>query len=476
MNLTPRLFKTYASRSIDNPRLRKTYRFATQHALEKRLHVMQEVPEWEALRDRAHAIKEEVIDRLDFYLEKLETNVTANGGKVFWARDGKEASDYILEVARRIRARTVVKSKSMTTEEIGLSHTLEENQLEPVETDLGEYIIQLAHEWPSHITAPALHKTREEVGELFAEKLGIPYTNVPEELCEVARKLLRSKFLDAELGISGVNFALADTGTVVIVENEGNARLSTTMPRVHIAVMGLEKVIPGFADLSVFLRLLARSSTGQKQTSYVSLISSPRRPGELDGPEEFHLVILDNGRTEILNDPKMRESLFCIRCGACLNTCPIYQRVGGHAYGSVYSGPIGAVITPLFQGVEVAKDLPYASSLCGSCTGICPVKIDIHHMLLWLRKQIVESQGTPWQERLAMKLYLAGMSDSMLYRMGSRTMRWALKLTGRLSQPIKVPGWTETRDFPPLAEKSFKTLWKELEKEEQPRMHANGRK
>jgi L-lactate dehydrogenase complex protein LldF len=464
MDLTPKLFKTYASRSLNNPRLRKTYRFATQHALEKRAHVIQEIPEWEALRDRAHRIKEEAIDRLDYYLEQLEYKVTANGGQVFWARDGKEASGYILQIARRIQAKTVVKSKSMTTEEIGLSHTLQENGLEPVETDLGEYIIQLAHEWPSHITAPALHKSREEIGELFAEKLGIPYTNVPEELCEVARKILRGKFLSAELGISGVNFALADTGTIVVVENEGNARLSTTVPRVHIAVMGLEKVIPSFADLPVFLRLLARSSTGQKQTSYVSLISSPRKPGEADGPEEFHLVILDNGRTEILKDPRMRESLFCIRCGACLNTCPIYQRVGGHSYGSVYSGPIGAVITPLFQGVEVAKDLPFASSLCGSCSNICPVKIDIHHMLMWLRKQIVDGQGTPWRERLAMMVYLAGMKDVRLYRLGSGLLRLVRKLAGRQSQPLTVPGWTETRDFPPLAEKPFKTLWKEIQR------------
>ena len=467
MKLTPRLFKSYASRNISNPRLRKTYRFATHHALEKRLQVVHEVPEWEALRDRAHTIKEQTIDQLDHYLEKLESNVVANGGQVFWARDGKEACEHILEIAERIHARTVVKSKSMTTEEIGLSHVLEENKLEPVETDLGEYIIQLAHEWPSHITAPALHKTRGEVGALFAEKLGIPYTDVPEELCEVARKILRGKFLSAELGISGVNFALADTGTIVIVENEGNARLSTTLPKVHIAVMGLEKVIPTASDLPIFLRLLARSSTGQKQTSYVSLISGPRKAGELDGPDEFHLIILDNGRTEILKDPKARESLFCIRCGACLNTCPIYQRVGGHSYGSVYSGPIGAVITPLFQGVDVAKDLPYASSLCGACTNICPVKIDIHHMLLWLRKQVVDSGGTPWLERVAMKLYLAGMKDSVLYGFGSRLLRLILKASGKANASWTVPGWTETREFPPLAEKSFKTLWRERQQEEQ---------
>jgi L-lactate dehydrogenase complex protein LldF len=462
MKLTPKLFKTYASKNINDPRLRNTYRIATSHALEHREEAIRDVPEWEDLRERAHRIKEEAIGRLDYYLEQFESKVTANGGRVFWARDGSEASEYVLQLARRIKARTVVKSKSMTTEEIGLSQTLEKNGLETVETDLGEYIIQLAQETPSHITAPALHMTRQQIGELFHRKLGMDYTEVPEELCAFARNRLRQKFLAAELGISGVNFALADTGTVVIVENEGNARLSTTLPKVHIAVMGLEKVVPHFADLPIFLKLLARSSTGQKQTSYVSFISGPRRPGELDGPEEFHVVVLDNGRSDILSDPKMRESLFCIRCGACLNTCPIYQRVGGHSYGSVYSGPIGAVITPLFQGLEVAKDLPYASSLCGACSNICPVKIDIHHQLLWLREKVVENGETPWQERLAMKLYLLGMKDSTFYRVGSRLLRTALTLSGRES--LTIPGWSETRDLPPLAPKSFKQLWKEMER------------
>jgi len=466
MKRTPKLFKSYASENIKDLRLRKTYRMATSTALQHRLEAVRDVPEWEDLRERAHRIKEDVIGRLDHYLEQLEQKVNANGGKVFWARDGREASDYVLQVAQRIKARTVVKSKSMTTEEIGLSQTLEKNGLEAVETDLGEYIIQLAQEMPSHITAPALHMTRQQVGELFQKKFGIDYTEVPEELCAFARKRLRQKFMTAELGISGVNFALADTGTVVIVENEGNARLSTTMPRVHIAVMGLEKVIPRFADLPIFLKLLPRSSTGQKQTSYVSFISSPRRAGELDGPEEFHLVLLDNGRSEILADPKMRESLFCIRCGACLNTCPIYQRVGGHSYGSVYSGPIGAVITPLFQGLEVAKDLPYASSLCGACSNICPVKIDIHHQLLWLRQNVVQRGETPWQERLSMKLYLLGMKDSTLYRYGSRLLRAALTLSGKRDRPLKINGWSETRDLPALAPKTFRQLWKEMEKDE----------
>ena len=467
MKLTPRLFKSYVHENIHNPQLRKAYQFATTHALAKRQEMLKQIPEWEALRERAHQIKQETINHLDFYLEKLEQKVISNGGKVFWASNGEEASGYILQLARKFQVRTIVKSKSMTTEEIGLGPFLARQNIEVVETDLGEYIVQLAGEIPSHITAPALHKTRDQVGRLFTEKLGIPYTNVPEELCAAARKVLREKFLQAEMGISGVNFALADTGTVVIVENEGNARLSTTLPRVHVAVMGLEKVIPSMADLAIFLKLLPVSSTGQKHTSYVSLINSPRQPGELDGPEEFHLVILDNGRSEILADPRMRESLFCIRCGACLNTCPVYQRVGGHSYGSIYSGPIGAVITPLYQGLEVARDLPYASSLCGACSNICPVKIDIHHLLLWLRNKAVGQGTAPWQERLMMKLFLFGMKDAFIYRSGSRLLRMAMGLLGKQTKPLNVPGWTETRDFPPLAGKTFKQMWKELEREEQ---------
>jgi L-lactate dehydrogenase complex protein LldF len=467
MDLTPRLFKTYAKQNLSNARLRKAYQFATTHALLKRKEQVREIPEWEELRDKAHELKKEVIEHLGTYLEQLEKKVIANGGKVFWASDGREASDYILGLAKRFRVKTIVKSKSMTTEEMKLGPLLERANIEVVETDLGEYIVQLAREMPSHITAPALHKTREEVGQLFASRLGIPYTSVPEELCAAARKVLRKKFLAAEMGISGVNFAIAETGTIVVVENEGNARLSMGMPRIHVAVMGMEKVIPRLIDLPVFLKLLPISSTGQKQTSYVSLISSPRQPGELDGPEEFHLVILDNGRTEILADPKMRESLYCIRCGACLNTCPVYQRVGGHTYGSVYSGPIGAVITPLYLGLEMAQDLPYASSLCGACSEICPVKINIHHLLLWLRKQVVDEELSPWWEGALMKLFLLGMSDGFIYRLGSRLIRAAMTVSGKRYGTLQVPGWTETRDFPPLAKKTFKQLWKELEKEAQ---------
>ena len=461
MNRTPQQFKIYASENLADPRLRRTFHSATQHALGQRLQATRQVPEWEALRERAHGLKAEVINHLDIFLEQLEANVTQRGGQVFWAQDAREASNYVVALCRRLGATTVVKSKSMAAEEIGLAQALEAAGVEPVETDLGEFIIQVARETPSHIIAPALHMTRQQIGDLFHRRFGIPYTEVPAELCAFARERLRRKFLSARLGISGVNFAAADTGTIVIVENEGNARFCTNLPRVHLAIMGLEKVIPRFSDLPVFLKLLARSSTGQKQTSYVSMISGPRQTGDLDGPEEFHLIILDNGRSDILADPRVRESLFCIRCGACLNTCPIYQRVGGHSYGSVYSGPIGSVLTPLFRGLEAAKDLPYASSLCGSCSNICPVKIDLHHQLLWLRERLVSSQATPWQERLVMTLYSAAMKDAGLYRMGSALLRLLLTLAGRKGRSLRVPGWSDTRDFPALAEKSFKQLWKE---------------
>ena len=461
MNRTPSQFKVLASENVADQRLRHTFQSATHHALGQRSQAVQLVPEWEDLRERAHRIKEEAINHLDLYVERLEASVTQRGGRVFWARDAGEASNYVVDLCRRLRASTVVKSKSMAAEEIGLSDALEAAGVKPVETDLGEFIIQAAGETPSHIIAPALHMTRQQVGDLFHKTFGIPYTDIPAELCAFARQKLRREFLSARLGISGVNFAAADTGTIVVVENEGNARLCTSLPRVHLAIMGLEKVIPSFSDLPLFLRLLARSSTGQKQTSYVSMISGPRREGEWDGPEEFHLILLDNGRTDILADPRVRQSLFCIRCGACLNTCPVYQRVGGHSYGSVYSGPIGSVLTPLFQGLEAAQDLPYASSLCGSCSDICPVKIDLHHQLLWLREKLVARRATPWRERLAMALYAAGMKDPALYRMGSAVLRLLLKLGGKSGRHLAIPGWSSTRDFPALAETSFKQWWEE---------------
>jgi L-lactate dehydrogenase complex protein LldF len=335
-------------------------------------------------RDTARRIKEEAIGRLDELLVELKDRLEANGCKVFVAADAAEARDYILDVARRCGAKRVVKGKSMTTEEIALNPALAAAGIEPVETDLGEYIVQLRNETPSHIITPAIHLSREDIGQLFADKLAIPYTAEPEKLTAAARERLRSIFLSAEMGVTGVNFAIAETGTLVLVENEGNGRFSSTLPDTLVALMGIEKVIPKLADLSHFLEILARTATGQKLTCYTNFINGPRRDGDLDGPREVHVVMLDNGRTRILADPVLRESLYCLRCGACLNVCPVYRRIGGHAYGVPYSGPIGSIVSPNLFG-SAAAHLPFASTLCGACRDICPVKIDIPRILLHMR-------------------------------------------------------------------------------------------
>ncbi|MGQ0570259.1 MAG: LutB/LldF family L-lactate oxidation iron-sulfur protein, partial [Armatimonadota bacterium] len=350
-----------------------------------------QVPEWETLRTLAAQIKDHALAHLDTYLAQLEARVMAHGGLVHWAPDAAEARRIITDLARTRGVGLVVKSKSMTTEEIHLNPALEAAGVRVVETDLGEYVLQLAGETPSHIIAPIIHKPAAAVSKLFSEKFGVPRYERSEDMVGVARQTLRSEFLAAEMGITGVNFAVAETGTVVVIENEGNARLTSTRPRIHVAVMGIEKVLPRLADLGVLLRLLARSSTGQRASVYVSLLTGPRRPGERDGPDEFHLVILDNGRSRLLADPDLREALRCIRCGACLNVCPVFERTGGHAYGSVYSGPIGAVITPVFEGLGRTSDLPFASTLCGACAEVCPVKIDLPRMLLELRGRAVRA-------------------------------------------------------------------------------------
>jgi L-lactate dehydrogenase complex protein LldF len=340
----------------------------------------------------------------------------------------------------------------------------------PVETDLGEYIIQLAHEPPSHIIAPAIHKSKKQVAELFADKLHIPLTEDIEELTRAARRALREKFHQAGMGISGVNFAIAETGTIVLLENEGNIRLSTSLPNIHVAVMGIEKVIPRFADLAVFMQLLPRSATGQKLSAYASFISGPRKPPEPDGPDELHVVIVDNGRSAMLRDPDLRRALYCIHCGACLNVCPVYRQVGGHAYGWVYSGPIGAIVTPQLLSLQRAGELPYASSLCGACRDACPVRIDFPKLLLALRHRVKENPTeravAPWQERLAMALWAFAMKNETTYRLATRIARWAQKLLlidGAQHIPIyPLSEWTRHRDMPTLAARSFRERWKEF--------------
>jgi L-lactate dehydrogenase complex protein LldF len=422
------------------------------------------MPGSDGVRERARAIKDATLAELDVHLERLEASIVARGGHVHYADTGQDACQIVLDIIRAAGGRRVVKSKSMTSEEIHLNRALEAAGLSVVETDFGEYIIQVARQRPSHLVAPAVHMTVAEVARVLSADAGRELPADAQPLAAYARARLREHFAAADVGITGANFAVAETGTIVLVSNEGNARLTTALPRVHIAIMGLEKVIPRLADLPVFLKVLGRAATGQKMSTYTSLITGPRRPGELDGPEEFHLVVLDNGRSRILAGP-LRESLFCIRCGACLNACPIYRNVGGHAYGGVYAGPIGAVLTPLYDGLSANHHLPHASSLCGACQAACPVKIAIPEMLIALREKLHEEPGQLGRlERLAYGLWARSMRSPRLYRLATwlatRTVgRWKRR-TGWISRlPGKLHGWTSQRDFPAPAPERFRDWW-----------------
>ena len=462
MDITSHRFSDNVRRTLDDAQLQDALGRAASRFHTGRAMALEAFPEGDALRDLARDLKAHTLSQLDRKLLQLSESIERLGGEVHWAADAAEARRIITGLADRYDARRVVKSKSMTTEEIGLNEALEEAGVETVETDLGEYIIQLSGEAPFHIIAPALHKTKEEVTELFADKLGSPRLTQIEELTQEARRHLRDRFRRADLGISGVNFAVAETGTVVVVENEGNARLTTSLPRVHVAVMGMEKVIPDLQALAVFLKVLARSATGQKMSSYVSLITGPRREGEEDGPEAFHLVILDNGRSRLLADPELRESLGCIRCGACLNVCPIYRYAGGHSYGWVYSGPIGSVINPTLIGRDQAAQLPFASSLCGACRDVCPVRIDLPRMLLAQRRKIAAESSEKRGERRAVQLYASTMMSERRYRWAGRLLRFLSRLFGARAgwwRPPFLEGWTRERDFPAPARESFRERW-----------------
>jgi L-lactate dehydrogenase complex protein LldF len=417
------------------------------------------------LRDHAKRIKEHTLARLDQYLEQLEEAVQKAGGNVCWASTADDARQAVLDIAERSDCRRAVKSKSMTSEEIHLNAALQAAGIEVTETDFGEYIIQLAGERPSHLVAPAVHHTREEIGRILSQHLGQPLADDPRSLALAGRGALREKFYHADLGITGANFAVAETGSIVLVTNEGNGRLTTTWPRVHVALVGMEKVIPRLADLPVFLKLLARAATGQPLSVYTTLITGPRRPGELDGPEEFHLVILDNGRSKILGSP-FRESLQCLRCGACLNACPVYRRIGGHAYGGVYGGPIGSILTPLFDSVSANPHLPHASSLCGACQAACPVKINIPHMLVGLRELQHHAKPNRW-ESLAYGAWKEILRRPWLYRIAVRCARVLLRPFAKAGWLQSLPGpggaWTTVRDFPAPAARSFRECWKELQ-------------
>ena len=421
------------------------------------------LPDSDLLREKARSIKDHTLASLDTYLEQLSDSVISKGGQVHWAKDAQDVRNIILDIAQKKQVQRIVKSKSMTTEEIHLNDALEHANLEVIETDFGEYILQLAKERPSHLVAPAVHKTREEIADLLESELKIPVTPEPEAMAKLARNQLRKQFQKADMGITGVNFAVAETGTIVLVSNEGNARLTATIPRIHVAVMGIEKVIPALKDLPVFIKLLARAATGQKISVYTSLVTGPRRTEEHVGPQEFHLVIMDNGRTDILGGP-MRESLFCIRCGACLNACPIYRNVGGHAYGGTYSGPIGAVLTPLYDNLEDHHHLPHASSLCGSCQAACPVKIAIPELLVRLRASLNHQKLTPFVERLIYQTWAHTMVRPGLYRLASSFAGWLMRLGASGNWLTKMPGpikgWTQTRDFRTPPKQSFRNWWK----------------
>jgi len=419
--------------------------------------------DWEAARHRCHEIKWEAINHLDRYLLEFEQRVKERGGNVFWAETAEEARTYVAELAVRCGVRKVVKSKSMVTEEIHLSPALEKLGIEVFETDLGEFIVQLRNEPPYHIVTPAMHLTRGQIATLFREKLGDVDTEDPQQLVAAARRALRRAFFSAEMGISGANFLVADAGMIAITTNEGNGRLCTSVPRIHVAVVGIEKVIPRLEDLAVLWPVLATSGTGQPITSYNTLIGGPRRPGEADGPEEFHVLLVDNGRSELLRDVEQREVLHCIRCGACLNACPVFRSVGGHTYGTTYQGPIGSVLTPHLRGMKEFQHLSYASSLCGACSEVCPVKIELHRHLLHNRRNAVEVGTHPWRERVGFKLWRWTMLDARRFRFLSWIARTALRLThglgleGSVLDPLRP--WTKDRAAPPIPSQSFRALW-----------------
>lgn len=490
-HLTTETFDANARAALGDVQLRGALRNATSLFAKRRLAAARGLDNWEELRAKARAVKDEVLLHLDQYLEEFADNAEGRGAQVHWARDADEANQIVCLLAKERGAGKIVKSKSMVTEEIHLNAAIEAEGLEVVETDLGEYIIQLAGETPSHIIVPAIHKTKGQIAKLFTEKLGIAPTDDVDQLTSAARRVLRQRFAAADVGISGVNFGVAQTGTILILENEGNIRLTTSLPKIHIAVMGIEKIVPRFADLDVFLKLLPRSGTGQQLTTYQSLITGTKRKTEDEGPDELHIVLLDNGRSRMLAHPVTRQSLACIRCGACLNACPVYQQIGGHAYGSVYPGPIGAVITPQLIGLSKASQLPYASSLCGACREVCPVKIDIPELLLHLRAEITEGQEGRNQEqanqeqeagaggrvkrrrmeRLAFKLFGAVMARPRLYEWNTRGARLLQRLIVRdgkiglvrtfLSHVVPPLGaWTSGRDLQPLAESTFRELWR----------------
>ncbi|HEY7197435.1 MAG TPA: LutB/LldF family L-lactate oxidation iron-sulfur protein [Gaiellaceae bacterium] len=452
-------FPKAARAALADETLRRNLSHATTTIRAKRASVVAELPDWEELREAGRAIKEKTLLGLDRYLVELEQAVEAAGGHVHWARDAAEANEIVIGIAHRAKARSAVKVKSILTDEIGMNEALAARSVDCIETDFAELILQLDHDWSSHILVPAIHRNRTEIRDLFRRKLpgAREVSDEPAELAEASRRYLRRKFLGAAMGISGANFLVAETGSVVLFESEGNGRMCTTLPRLLVTVAGIEKLVPSWDDLEVFLQLLPRSSTGERMNPYTSIWTGVSKD---DGPEEFHLVLVDNGRTQTLADEVGRSALACIRCSACLNVCPVYERAGGHAYGSVYPGPIGAVLTPQLRGVRKASSLPYASSLCGACYDVCPVKIDIPRLLVHLRGRVVE-ETPPGAEAAAMKALGRTLASRRRYERAQRLARASRGGTGIASRlPGPLHAWAKARDLPRIPRQTFREWWR----------------
>ena len=453
-------FAEAAPHALANAQLRRNVRHATDVIRGKRALVVEEMDDWQALREAGRRIKANVLEHLDTYLTRFEENCTRAGGRVHWAADADEANHIVVDIVRGHGESEVIKVKTMTSDETRLNRALEAAGIAPYETDLADLIIQLGKDRPSHIVVPALHRNRAEIREIFLRGMGLDALGgEPEDLTAAARRFLREKFLRVAVGFSGANFLVADSGSVCVVESEGNARMCLTLPKVLITLAGIEKVVPSLQDLEVFLQLLPRSATGERMNPYNTLWTGVT-PG--DGPQEFHVVLLDNGRTKVLADAHARETLHCIRCAACLNACPVYRQTGGHAYGSIYSGPIGAILTPQLQGMDHSRSLPYASSLCGACYEVCPVKINIPEILIHLRRRVVDERGS-YVERLAMKGAALMFGDPAWFSRAQTIGRLLQRPFARdgyvRSAPGPLAGWTRSRDLPAMPAQSFRQWW-----------------
>lgn len=463
-------FKDNVNKQMEDTFMRGAVAGAQERLRTRRLDAAEELGDWEEWRSHGEEIRQHTLDHLDYYLQELSENLQKRGGHVFFAATAEDANDYVKGIVKEKRAKKILKAKSMVTEEIGLNDVLEQEGCDVIETDLGEYILQLDdHDPPSHIVTPALHKNKEQIKDVFTEKLDYKLTSKPEELALHAREKLRQEFLQADIGITGCNFAIAESGSVGLVTNEGNAGMVSDLPDTQICVMGMERIVPTFEEFEVLVGLLTRSAVGQKLTSYITALTGPRSPEEVDGPSEFHLVIVDNGRSGILGT-EFQSVLQCIRCAACINVCPVYRHIGGHSYNSIYPGPIGAVLTPLLGGYDDFKELPYASTLCAACTDACPVKIPLHQLLHRHRQVIVEREGrAPISEKMAMKAFGIGASSNPLYAAGSKMASSVMKPFTKDETISKGPGplkaWTEIRDFPAPNKERFRDWFKQHEKE-----------